>query len=88
MAKGKKTGGRTKGTPNKTTHAVKSALIAAFDKLGGVVELTSWARSNPTEFYKLWSRILPQEIHAEHSGIEGAPIAFSINIGDAGNDRA
>lgn len=31
MAKGKKTGGRTKGTPNKTSSAVRSAIAKMLD---------------------------------------------------------
>jgi len=40
----KKTGGRKKGTPNKTTSTAKEAIMNAFDKLGGedyLVELAS-----------------------------------------------
>ncbi|HYF57163.1 MAG TPA: hypothetical protein VEA41_23135 [Salinarimonas sp.] len=64
MAAGRKTGGRQKGTPNKNTAAVKEALGAAFEGLGGVDRLTSWARDNETEFYKLWVKMLPQDVNA------------------------
>jgi hypothetical protein len=64
MAKGVKTGGRQAGTPNKTTAAVKEALAAAFDQLGGVAQLTTWAKANETEFYKLWVKMLPQDVNA------------------------
>ena len=61
--KGKeKTGGRKKGTPNKTTAAVKQALLTAFDELGGVPFLVSWGKENPTEFLKLWVKVLPVEV--------------------------
>ena len=62
MAAKKKTGGRQKGTPNKTTAAVKEAMVQAFDQLGGVPALVEWAKSNPTDFYKLWAKLLPTEI--------------------------
>lgn len=65
MAKGTKTGGRKKGTPNKATVAVKEALVSAFNDLGGVDALTRWGIDNQTEFYKLWSKILPQEIRSD-----------------------
>lgn len=61
MARGIKTGGRKKGTPNKTTTEVKAALIEAFDELGGVDALAKWGAENPTEFYKLWVKILPTQ---------------------------
>lgn len=69
MAKGVKTGGRQKGTPNKTTVAVKEALLEAFDNLGGVPALVTWGMGNPTAFYQIWSKLAPIEakIDAEHS---------------------
>jgi hypothetical protein len=62
MAKGVKTGGRTKGTPNKTTVAVKEAFRLAFDDLGGVQALVTWATANPTQFYQLYSKLIPTEV--------------------------
>lgn len=64
MAAGHKTGGRQKGTPNKSTAAVKEALSLAFDGMGGVEQLQTWAQGNPTEFYKLWVKMLPQDVNA------------------------
>lgn len=60
--KKRKTGGRTKGTPNKVTTAFKSAVLAAFDNLGGEDGLTAWARENQTEFYKIAARLIPHEV--------------------------
>lgn len=57
----KKTGGRKKGTPNKATTEVKKALSEAFDQMGGVQHLVTWGKENPTEFYKLWVKILPAQ---------------------------
>lgn len=70
MPKGRKTGGRVKGTPNKSTASVKAALVEAFDRMGGVKSLIAWGRSEPTEFYKLWAKMLPQEV----TGKDGGPI--------------
>lgn len=58
----KRYGGRQKGTPNKTTASVKAALVAAFDELGGTGNLVAWAKENPTEFFKLWAKLLPTEV--------------------------
>lgn len=74
MAKGKKTGGRQAGTPNKTTASVKQALLEAFDRRGGVNALLEWANVEPTEFYKLWAKVLPQEI----TGKDGEPIRVAV----------
>ncbi len=65
MAKGYKTGGRRPGSLNKTTANVKAAFTAAFEELGGVPALVEWARAEPTEFYKLYARLLPSELKAD-----------------------
>ncbi len=59
---GKKAGGRQKGTPNKTTANVKAALLEAFDLMGGIPALSEWGKDNPTEFYALWGKLIPQEV--------------------------
>lgn len=66
-----KTGGRVKGTPNKATATVKAALQEAFEKLGGVPSLVRWAKDEPTEFYKLWARLLPSQLN--HAFPDGLP---------------
>ncbi len=58
----KRFGGRKKGVPNKVTADVKAALSAAFAGMGGVKAFTAWGRENPTEFYKLWAKLLPVEL--------------------------
>lgn len=65
MAKGRKTGGRQKGTPNRTTRqmlTVRDAFKAAFDRMGGADALYAWGTANPTEFFKLAARLIPVEI--------------------------
>lgn len=71
MAKGKKTGGRRAGSPNRTTASVKAALKKAFDNLGGVPALVAWAKDDPGEFYKLYIKLLPIEVKADvhHSSL-------------------
>lgn len=65
--KGQRRGGRQKGTPNKKTVAVKEALSMAFQGVGGVPGLTRWAEGNRTEFYKLWAKMLPQDLKVSGS---------------------
>lgn len=60
--------GRVKGVRNKSTLAVKEALTAAFEGLGGVKTLQDWAHENQTEFYKLWAKMLPTEVKADVGG--------------------
>jgi len=63
--KRKKTGGRQAGTPNKTTQNVKLVLDEAFERLGGVDFLSEWARENPGEFLKIWSKLIPRDLTVE-----------------------
>ncbi len=70
MAKGRKTGGRTIGTPNKLTATVKEAFEVAFAQLQGhpTANLSTWAGDNPTEFYKLASKLIPAQVNANVQG--------------------
>lgn len=68
--------GRVKGVPNKTTVAAKEALALAFEGVGGVPALIDWARANQTEFYKLWSKLLP--IKAELGGPDGERLRIEV----------
>jgi len=71
---GKNTGnagkGRPKGSPNKTTVKVKEVFEMAFEELGGVEALVTWARGEPTEFYKQYAKLLPVQI----TGDKDAPL--------------
>lgn len=53
--------GRQSGTPNKVSKIARENLVAVFEALGGAPEMTVWAKDNPTEFYKLYARLLPVE---------------------------
>jgi hypothetical protein len=80
---GKKTGGRKRGTPNKLTLSAKVALEMAFEGIGGAKALEKWGNENQTEFYKIWSKIIPKDI--VHSGNEDNPVAHSITVNFIGN---
>ena len=58
-----KTGGRRRGSVNKTTALLKDAVVqaaeAAGDKEGMVGYLTAQAKANPTAFMSLLGRVLP-----------------------------
>jgi len=49
---------------------VVSAFHDAFEMIGGVPRLAHWADDHPTDFYKLYARILPGEVgqHVSHDG--------------------
>lgn len=65
--KGERRGGRQKGTPNKLTKAAREVYEEAFEKLGGVPALVTWGKENPTEFYKIHARLIPQDVNAKHT---------------------
>lgn len=77
---GKKTGGRKKGTPNKVTKEVKSAMLAAFDKVGGVDYLVRQAEDNPQAFLTLLGKIIPSEMKATVSGDPDAPLITRVEL--------
>lgn len=60
--KGKKTGGRVKGTPNKLTSSFKEAVQTVYQEIGGNENFARWARRNETEYYKIAARLIPTEI--------------------------
>lgn len=57
-------GGSRKDKPNKLTVAAREAFQMAFDEIGGPKELAAWARLNQTDFYKLFSKLIPQTVEA------------------------
>lgn len=68
MAKGQKTGGRKKGTPNKVTGNVREMVLRALDKAGGEEYLLTQARENPTAFMQLVGKVLPTQITGPNDG--------------------
>lgn len=65
MAQGHKTGGREKGTPNKITTVFKDAVRVVYEDIGGHAAFATWARENPTEFYRIASRLIPSEVNVK-----------------------
>jgi hypothetical protein len=72
MAKGRKTGGRVAGVPNKTTRALKDAVMNAFETVGGEAYLVTVAKTDPKTFCALLGRVLPMQVTGENGG----PIQF------------
>lgn len=66
MAKGRKTGGRVKGTPNKLTADIRSAIETAFHQVGGAEYLERIAKTEPAVFCGLLGKVLPTQL--QHSG--------------------
>jgi hypothetical protein len=71
FSKGKaKTGGRKPGVANKLTTTVKEKVLDVFNELQHDKEanLLTWAKSEPTEFYKIASKLIPTEVSAKVEG--------------------
>ena len=79
MALGKKTGGRVAGTPNKTTVALKEAILAAAEAAGGDEGATGYltwlARENSSAFGSLLGKVLPTQI----TGKDDGPIELAVH---------
>lgn len=73
MATGQKTGGRTKGTPNKTTAMLKEAILGAATNTGsdgkgkdGLMGYCGFlAKEEPKAFAALLGKVLPMQITGE-----------------------
>ena len=61
--KGKKTGGRQAGTPNKLTSDLKSQIEAALISVGGQQYLEAVALDHPQVFCGLLGRLIPKDQH-------------------------
>lgn len=59
---------------------VEKAFLTAFELIGGVPRLVLWADQNPTEFFKLYGRMIGGPPPAPEGGV-------SITINWAGPDR-
>lgn len=58
-----KTGGRVAGTPNKITSSFKELVQKTFESLEAEDEgMLKWAKANKTDFYKIASKLIPQEM--------------------------
>lgn len=65
MAKGKKTGGRVAGTPNKTTGQLKDMIMTALHEVGGIEYLKGQAKENAKTFLLLLGRVLPMQVSTD-----------------------
>lgn len=52
-------GGRPRGSANRSTTALRTAILAALDRAGGPEYLEQLARGQPETFVKLLLRLLP-----------------------------
>lgn len=82
-AKRPKVGGREKGTPNRVTASAKENILAVFTRLGGTAEMAAWARRHPTDFYKLYARLIPTEQRIGNADGESLKVEATVRFVDA-----
>lgn len=61
---GERRGGRQKGAKNKNGTA-KANFLKVFDDLGGTKFMMTWAKEHPTEFFKIYGRLIPAQVDIE-----------------------
>lgn len=69
--KGEKRPNQGKRGPGKLTQTVKEAFEQAFKDLQGKeseAHLLTWARENPTDFYRIAAKLIPNAVEAEVNG--------------------
>lgn len=71
-----KTGGKVKGSKHKVSEEVRQTILRAYVAIGGDKALAKWAQETPTEFFKIYSKLLPIESHL--SGPGGDPIPVDV----------
>lgn len=75
-------GGRPKGAKNVVNRTVKETVLEVFNKMQeGEHSLQAWAETEPTEFYKIASKLIPTEL----SGSVKQTFIVSRKKPDAGN---
>ena len=80
-AKRPKNGGRKKGSLNKSTVAMREAILQVFAEMQETTgrengHFLDWALGNSTDFYKLSARLLPHQV----TGEDGGPVITRIEL--------
>ena len=68
LANGKTKSIRVPRDPDIKRKRVINAFQDAFQLIGGTPRLALWADENPTEFYRIYSKLMPKENHNQTDG--------------------
>jgi hypothetical protein len=60
-----KPAGRPPGAKNAIGGTAKENVIAVFNRLEGTAGMAKWAKRNPSDFYRLYAKLVPQQIDME-----------------------
>lgn len=44
------------------TSTAKENVLAVFNRLGGTHAMAEWAKANQSEFYRLYGKLVPQQV--------------------------
>lgn len=72
--------GRPKGVPNKVSGLAKDAVAKVFEDIGGVDAMATWAKENQTQFYQLYSKLLPLQVNGAGDNGEHLISGITINV--------
>jgi hypothetical protein len=53
---------RPRGSKNKVQACARENVVCVFNRLGGTAYMADWARENPSDFFKIYARLVPQEL--------------------------
>src|SRR5215469_7796198 len=76
MAKGKKTGGRVKGVPNKLTSGAKEVIAQVAENIGGVTRMTAWVRESKENERAFWTNIYTKLLPLQVAGDKDNPLSI------------
>ena len=76
-----KSGGRSKGSLNKSTVAIREAVLSVFADMQARTgrengHFLDWALGNSTDFYKLTAKLLPTQV----TGEDGGPVITRVEL--------
>ena len=83
MARGRKTGGRKRGTPNQSTALLRAAILEALELNGGSRYFVRVAKLDPATFLRLLGRLLPPTTKHEAADERLATITVVTGFPDA-----
>jgi hypothetical protein len=80
MAKGKKTGGRVRGVPNKLTTGAKEVIAQVAANIGGIARMTAWVRKSAENEKAFWTNIYPKLLPLQVAGDKDNPLSVINRI--------
>jgi hypothetical protein len=57
------------------TRNVRLQFQHAFELIGGIPRLAHWAHQHPTQFYQLYSKLIPAQV----TGADGGPLRIELS---------